>query len=53
MESKQELNDNEVRLLAVLRSLHPYEKVVITADQNGRPDYFVVERSFKEVWIVK
>ena len=53
MESKQELNDNEVKLLAVLRSLHPHEKVIITADQNGRPDYFVVERSFREVWIAK
>ncbi len=45
------LTDNEVRLLACLKSLHPHEKVIITADQEGRPDYFIVERTYKEFWI--
>ena len=44
------LTDNEIRLIAAIRSLHPHEKVTVTADQNGRPDYFIVERSYKEIW---
>lgn len=45
------LTDNEQRLIAVLRSLHPYEKIVISADKEGKVDSYLVERSYKEVWI--
>lgn len=43
------LTENEVRIIAILRSLHAYEKVTVTADQNGKPDYFIVDRTFREV----
>jgi hypothetical protein len=43
------MTDNETKLLAVIRSLHPFEKIEIQADQKGRPDYFIVHRTFKEI----
>lgn len=43
------LSDNEQKIIAVVRTLHPFEKVEIQADQNGRPNYFIVHRSFKEI----
>lgn len=46
-----QLTDNEQRLIACLRSLHPFEKIVISADKEGRVDSYLVERSFKELWI--
>ena len=46
-----ELSTHEQRLIAIVRSLHPYERVVISADKEGRPDSYIVERSFKEILI--
>jgi hypothetical protein len=45
------LTDNEVKLIMALRSLHPYEKITVNADKNGKPDNYLVERSYKEMWI--
>jgi hypothetical protein len=41
------LTENEIKLIAVIRSLHPFEKVIINADKEGKPDNFLVERSYK------
>jgi hypothetical protein len=46
------LTANEVKLIAALKSLRPYEKIVITADKEGKVDTYLVERSFKEIWVV-
>jgi hypothetical protein len=51
MKDFNQLTDNEVRLVTALRSLRPFEKIVISADKNGAVDSYVVERSFKEIWI--
>ena len=47
-----EVTKNEAKLIAVLRSLQPFEKIVLSADKNGQPDNYVVERSYRELWIV-
>lgn len=44
-----ELTQNEGKILLALRTLKPYEKIEIMADQRGRPDYFVVTHTFKEI----
>ncbi len=41
------LTENEIKLIAVIRSLHAFEKVIINADKEGKPDNFLVERSYK------
>jgi hypothetical protein len=45
------LTANEVKLILALRSLHPFEKITISSDKLGKVDSYIVERSFKEVWI--
>lgn len=44
-----ELSTNEGKILLALRTLKPYEKLEIMADQRGRPDYFIVTHTFKEI----
>lgn len=44
-----ELTPNEGKILLALRTLKPYEKIEIMADQRGRPDYFIVTHTFKEI----
>ena len=46
------LTQNELRLIAAIRSLHPFEKVTISADKEGKIDSYIVERSYREVWTV-
>jgi len=46
-----DLTENEIRLIQVLRSLHPFEKIIVSADKQGKVDSYIVERTFKEVWI--
>jgi len=46
-----QLTENEQRLIVALRSLHPFEKITINADKEGRVDSYLVERSYKEIWI--
>lgn len=45
-----ELNPNEAKIILALRTLKPYEKVEIMADQKGRPDYFIVTHTYKEIF---
>jgi hypothetical protein len=51
MKDLNQLTDNEVKLVTVLRSLRPFEKIIISADKNGKVDNYVCERSYKEIWI--
>lgn len=46
-----QLTDNEQKLIYALRSLHPYEKIVISADKEGKVDSYLIERTYKEMWI--
>ena len=48
-----EVTKNEARLIAILRSLKPFEEVVLSADKNGQPDSYVVKRSYREQWIIE
>jgi len=41
-----EITPNEAKILLALRTLKPFEKVEITADQKGRADYFIVTHTF-------
>ncbi len=41
------MTDNETYILEALRSLKPFEVIEITADKLGKPDSFIVKRSFK------
>ncbi len=45
------LTENEQRLITVLRSLHPFERIIISASKDGKVDSYIVERTYKEVWI--
>lgn len=47
----KELSPHELRIIAIMRSLHPFEQVVISADKEGRPDSYIVTRTYKEVLI--
>ena len=42
-----ELSNVENELLKVIRELRPYEKVEVSADRNGAPDFYLVSRSQK------
>jgi len=44
-----DLTPNEAKILLALRTLKPYEKLEIMADQRGRPDYFILTHTFKEI----
>jgi hypothetical protein len=48
-----DLTPNEQRLIAVLRSLHAFEKIIVSADKEGNVDSYIVERTYKEVWTKK
>lgn len=41
------LTQNEIRIIEALRSLKPYEELVIVGDAKGRPDSFLLKRSTK------
>jgi len=43
------MSDAEHQIIDHLRSLRPYERIEIIADQQGRPNYFIVHRSVKVV----
>lgn len=51
MKDLSQLTDNEQKLIYALRSLRPFEKITISADKNGAVDSYIVERSYKEIWI--
>lgn len=46
-----ELSQNEKRIVEQLRTLKPYETIAITADAQGRPDSFLLQRSSKVLLI--
>jgi len=43
------LTDNEQKIILVVRSLKPFERIEITADKLGKADSFIVHRSYKEI----
>jgi len=46
-----QLTTAEKEIIALLRSLMPFEKVLIEADKGGKPNTFVVSRSRKGVLV--
>jgi len=40
-----ELTPNEKEIIKFLREAKPYEKIEIIKDQNGNPDYYIINRS--------
>jgi hypothetical protein len=47
------MTDNEKRILEILRTLKPFERIEVQADQSGKPDYYIVHRSYKEILATK
>jgi len=43
------MTPNEQRILDIIRTLKPFERIEIQADQTGKPDYYIVHRSSKEI----
>lgn len=43
------LTDNEKYIIDALRSLHPFERIEITADKLGKPNNFLIIRSTKVI----
>ena len=43
------LSENEIEIVTMIRSLMPFEKVIVNADKNGKADNYLVERSHKVV----
>lgn len=54
MKDLSQLTDNEQKLIMVVRSLHPFEEVVISADKeiNGivKVGSMIIKRSYREIW---
>lgn len=44
-----DISENEKKIISILRELKPYEKIEISKDKNGQPDYFLVKREQKVV----
>lgn len=44
------LSESEQKLIYVIRSLKPFEKVEISADKGGKVDSYIVHRSYKEIF---
>lgn len=40
---------NETKIIDMLRTLKPFERIEIVADANGKPGYFLVTRTSKMV----
>lgn len=43
------MTENEKKIIDILKSLKPFERIEIVADQTGKPDYYIVHRSYKEI----
>lgn len=43
------ITNNENKIIEIIRSLKPFERIEIQADQTGKPDYYIVHRSYKEI----
>jgi len=44
------ITQNEYQIILKLRSLQPFEKLEIIADQWGRPDYYLLHTQEKKVF---
>jgi len=51
MEQFEKITSGELQILQAIRELKPYEKLEITADNQGKPDTYLVHRQTK--YIVK
>lgn len=47
------ITPNEQEVINVIRSLEPYERVEIMADNSGRLDYYIVVRTKKMILTAK
>lgn len=47
--SSMDISENEKKIISILRELKPYEKIEISKDKNGQPDYFLIKREQKVV----
>lgn len=43
------ITENEAYIISALRSLKPFEQVIIMADRLGKPDHYIVVQSTKVV----
>jgi hypothetical protein len=41
------LTSNEKQIIEFLRQAKPYEKIEITKDKDGKPDYYIIKREQK------
>ena len=47
--SHNELSKNEWRVVLMLRTMQPHERLEIMADQKGREDYYIVTKTLREI----
>lgn len=47
-----ELNPSEERIIEELRTLKPFERMEILADQSGKPGVFITTRTSKAILVV-
>lgn len=43
------ITENEKQVIEIMRTLKPFERIEIQADQTGKPDYYIVHRSSKTI----
>lgn len=43
------MTPNEQKIIEILRTLKPFERIEVIADQTGKSDYYIVHRSYKEI----
>lgn len=41
----EQLTENERYIIQAIRSLEPFEKIIIEADKQGKPNQFLIQRS--------
>lgn len=44
-----DLSENEKKIIEFLRQANPFEKIEITKDQSGKPDYYIISKSQKVI----
>ena len=47
--TSSDLSAVEQTIIELLRTLNPHERIEIVKDQNGTPDYYIINRSQKMV----
>lgn len=43
------LSETEKQIVEILRELKPFENVLITKDQQGRPEHYLITRTQKVI----